>query len=99
MNRSLSRREFVTLAATGTAAAIGFDVSSSIAGLEVLAQEPVLQGLPRVDGQLLVDSASRRAIAIDNSNVFHRVPAAVLRPRSARDVVEIVQYANERSLK
>jgi cytokinin dehydrogenase len=99
MNHSLSRREFVTLAATGTAAMIGFDLPSNITDVEALAQNPTLQGLPRLDGQLLVDSASRRAIAIDFSNVFHRIPAAVLRPQSAQDVVQIVQYANERSLK
>ena len=99
MSDSLSRREFVTLAATGAATIIGFDVLSSTTDIEALAQEPVLQGLPRLDGQLLVDPASRHAIAIDNGNVFHSIPAAVLRPRSAQDVVQIVQYANERSIK
>ncbi len=88
MNHSLSRREFVTVAATGAAAMMGLDV-----------QNPVLEGAPRLDGQLLVDSASRRAIAIDYSNVYHRIPAAVLQPRSVHDVVRIVQYANEQSLK
>ena len=99
MNHSLSRREFVTRAATGAAAMIGIEELSNLADAAAVAQEPVLQGLPRFDGQLLMDSTSRRAIAIDFSNVFHRVPAAVLRPRSAQDVVQVVHYANERSLK
>ena len=99
MSHPLSRREFVTLAATGAAAMMGFEVQSSISDVEALAQNPVLQGLPKLDGQLLVDSASRTAIATDFGNVFHRIPAAVLRPLSAQDVVQIVRYANERSLK
>ncbi|HLZ45430.1 MAG TPA: FAD-binding protein [Gemmatimonadales bacterium] len=88
MNHSLSRREFVSVAATGAATMLGLEV-----------QNPVLHGAPRLDGQLLVDSASRAAIAIDYSNVYHRIPAAVLQPRSVQDVLRIVQYANERSLK
>lgn len=99
MSHSLSRREFVRLAATGAAAMIGFEGLSSIADAEAAAQNPVLQGLPRFDGQLLVDSTSRRAIAIDYSNVFHRIPAAVLQPRSGEDILRIVRYANDRSLK
>lgn len=99
MDHSLSRREFVALAATGSAAMIGWDVPSSVADRGALAQHPLLQGLPRFDGQLLTDAASRTAIAVDYGNVFHRIPAAVLRPRSAQDVARIVQYANERSLK
>ena len=99
MNHSLSRREFVAVAATGAAAMFGFEGISSMAGTAAVGQEPVLGDLPRLDGQLLMDSTSRNAMAIDYSNVFHHVPAAVLRPRSAQDVVQIVRYANERSLK
>ena len=99
MSDLLTRREFVVLAASGAAAMLAADTGGNVADVEALAQEPVLQGLPRLEGQLLLDSASRRAIAADFSNVYHHVPAAVLRPQSAQDVVEIVQYANERSLK
>lgn len=45
MNHSLSRREFATLAATGAAAVVGFDVPSNITDVEALAQNPSLQGL------------------------------------------------------
>ena len=99
MNHSLSRREFVKLAAIGAAGMIGCEGLSSVADAEAVAQNPVLQGLPRFDGQLLVDSASRGAIASDWSNIFHGIPAAVLRPQSAQDVLKVLQYANERSLK
>lgn len=98
MSHTLSRRDFVRLAASGAATVTGLQRLGDIANARAFAQEPVLQGLPRFDGQLLVDPSSRRAIAIDASNVYHHVPAAVLRPRSARDVAQIVEYANERSL-
>ena len=98
-NHSLSRREFLRLTASGGAATIALKQLSVLGDIAAVAQGPVLQGLPRVDGELLVDSASRKAIAVDWSNVFHGVPAAVLRPRSAQDVVKIVRYANDRSLK
>ncbi|HYL56648.1 MAG TPA: FAD-binding protein [Gemmatimonadales bacterium] len=97
MNRRVSRREFVTLAATaGGAAIIGFDRSTDT---QIGTQSPSFQGLPNLDGKLLLDDESRRAIAVDNSNLFHRIPAAVLKPGSAQDVVRIVQYANRHSLK
>ncbi len=99
MNDSLSRREFVTRCAIGAAAVVGADNLFGITGAVEFAQEPRLQGLPKLDGALLFDLPSRKAIAIDYSNVFHDVPAAVLRPRSVNDIVRIVQYANERSLK
>jgi len=52
-----------------------------------------------LDGTLLFDEASRKAIAVDGSNLFHRIPAAVLKPGSAQDIRKIVQYANQQSLK
>src|SRR6266699_7080440 len=67
--------------------------------LQAAAQVQSLQGVPKLDGVLLFDEASRKAIAVDLSNLFHRIPAAVLRPGSVQDIVKIVQYANQRSLK
>jgi hypothetical protein len=55
--------------------------------------------LPKLDGALLQDEESRRAIAMDQGNMFHRVPAAVLRPGSVQDIVAMVRYANRHKLK
>jgi cytokinin dehydrogenase len=55
--------------------------------------------LPKLDGTLLLDEESRRAIAIDQGNMFHRVPAAVLRPGSVQDIVVMLRYANQHKLK
>src|SRR5207244_11747082 len=35
----------------------------------------------------------------DGGNIVHRMPAAVLKPGSVRDVISMVQYANRHSLK
>src|SRR6202035_3894226 len=36
---------------------------------------------------------------VDQGNMFHRVPAAVLRPRSVEDTVAMVRYASQHRLK
>ena len=98
MKDSLSRRKFLQAAAAG-AAVVGFDLRERSWVTQARAQVQSFQGVPKLDGVLLFDEASRNAIAVDLSNLFHRIPAAVLRPGSFRDIVKIVQYANQRSLK
>src|SRR5712691_3745468 len=98
MKDPLSRRKFLQAAAAG-AAVVGFDLRAPSWVSRAHAQTPSFQGVPILDGVLLFDEASRKAIAVDHSNLFHRVPAAVLRPGSAQDIVKIVQYANQHSLK
>src|SRR5712691_11165778 len=98
MKDPLSRRKFLQAAAAG-AAVVGFDLRERSWVTQARAQVQSFQGVPKLDGVLLFDEASREAIAVDHSNLFHRVPAAVLRPGSAQDIVKIVQYANQHSLK
>src|SRR6516165_4751488 len=76
----LSRRRFTKLAIG--AAIVGFnpDERSWVTRANDTARP--FDRLPRLDGALLLDEESRRAIAIDQGNLFHRVPAAVLRPGS-----------------
>jgi len=100
MSRHLSRRNFIKLAAAaGGATIIGFDLRERSWVTQAQAQTQSFQDVPKLDGVLLFDEASREAIAVDHSNLFYRVPAAVLRPGSAQDIVKIVQYANQHSLK
>src|SRR5712691_1396698 len=98
MKDPLSRRKFLQAAAAG-AAVVGFDLRERSWVTQARAQVQSFQGVPKLDGVLLFDEASRKAIAVDQSNLFHRIPAAVLRHGSVQDVVKIVQYANQRSLK
>jgi FAD/FMN-containing dehydrogenase len=55
--------------------------------------------IPSLDGELLVDRESREAVADDYGHIVHRVPVAVLRPGSARDVQKVVRFAARHGLK
>ncbi len=98
MNEQLSRRKFIK-AAVGAATVIGFNLHTRSWVTQAQAATQPFAGVPKLDGVLLFDEASRKAIAVDSGNLFHRVPAAVLRPGSVQDVIKMVQYANQHSLK
>ena len=53
----------------------------------------------QLDGDYLVDEASRRAVSFDYGRSFYRLPLAVAKPRTVNDLVRIVQHANEVGLK
>ena len=55
--------------------------------------------LPHVDGQWLVDEATRTAVATDWGREVQRLPFAVLRPASTADIVRAVNYATDAGLK
>src|SRR5260370_6183209 len=57
------------------------------------------KGLSKLDGSLLLDEAHREQMAMDFGAIFHRVPAAVLQPRSPEDLVKIVRFANTHGMK
>src|SRR5713226_8251238 len=97
MTDQFSRRHFTKLAIG--AAIVGFDPDARSWITEASNTARPLDGLPKLDGALLLDEESRRAIATDQGKMFHRVPAAVLRPGSVQDIVAIVRYANQRRLK
>lgn len=100
MEEHLSRRKFIKLAAAVSGATIGgFDLRARSWVTQAQAQTPSFQSVPKLDGALLFDEASRQAIAVDRGNLFHRIPAAVLRPGSVQDVITMVQYANQHALK
>jgi cytokinin dehydrogenase len=93
----LSRRHFTKLAFG--AAIVGFNPDARSWITEASNTARPFDRLPKLDGALLLDEESRRAIATDQGNMFHRVPAAVLRPGSAQDIVAMVRYANQHKLK
>ena len=97
MRKQISRRNFIrSVAAASSVTIIGFDPRAIT---PAQAQTQPFRDVPKLDGMLLFDEASRNAIAVDASNIFHRIPAAVLKPGSVQDVVEIVRYASRHSLK
>src|SRR6266852_9823173 len=100
MSIQLSRRQFAKWAAVaGAYAVIGLDPRSRSWVTRAQAQTRAFREIPTLDGDLLLDEESRKAVAVDQSNLYHSVSAAVLRPGSVQDVVKMVQYANRHSLK
>jgi cytokinin dehydrogenase len=55
--------------------------------------------LPGLEGQLLTDVADRQSIASDWGYRLHHVPLSVLRPKTSRDVAQMVAYANKQGIK
>jgi len=99
MSKQLSRRTFIKSAAAGSMAILGYDPLLRSWITPAQAQTSSFKSVPKLDGTLLLDEASRNGIAVDRGNLFHRIPAAVLKPGSVQDVVKMVQYANKHSLK
>lgn len=97
MKDQISRRQFTKLAIG--AAIVGFNPDARSWVTRASSTARVFDRLPKLDGALLLDEESRRAVATDQGNMFHRVPAAVLRPGSVEDVVAMVRYANQHQLK
>jgi FAD/FMN-containing dehydrogenase len=100
MRNELLRRKFLHMAATASGSMIaGFDPQARSWVLDEQTGSKPLAELPKLDGTLLYDAASCSAKASDAGHIVHRMPVAVLKPGSVRDVVRIVQYANQHSLK
>jgi cytokinin dehydrogenase len=97
MKHQVSRRHFTKLAIG--AAIVGFNPDERSWVTQSSNTARPFDRLPKLDGALLLDEESRRAIAIDQGNMFQRVPAAVLRPGSVDDIVAMVRYANQHKLK
>lgn len=96
----LTRREFVrSVSATSAALIVGFNPRSRSWITAAQADQPGWEQLPKLDGLLLLDETSRKAMSTDGGRYFHRVPRAVLRPRSTEDIAKIVQFANAQALK
>src|SRR5688572_7312680 len=96
MTQDVSRRSFLLSAAAGTAV-VGFDPIQRSWLTTAHAQEAA-RPLPPLDGVLLSDETSRNEAADDFGHIIHRLPRAVLRPGSARDIVKIVRFAREHRL-
>jgi len=90
---TLSRRGFVRTLVEGSLI-VGFDVAtrSWVSAAEQAARAP-FDRVPRLDGSLLLDEATRRTYAQDYGQVVHEQPAAVLRPGSPEDIGRIVGFA------
>jgi hypothetical protein len=75
------------LLGSGLVVVVGFDPLNRrwVAQAEA-ASCPTFQDVPRLDGVLLLDTASRDAASQDKGNIVSRTPCAVLRPGSVEDI-------------
>jgi FAD/FMN-containing dehydrogenase len=98
----LSRRAFMRSLAGATASALvlGFDPRSRswVTWAQPASPAPFDQ-LPRLDGRLVLDEATRAAFARDFGQIVSPEPVVVLEPGSVQDVVEVIRFANSHGLR
>ncbi|MDH6109379.1 cytokinin dehydrogenase [Kitasatospora sp. MAP12-15] len=94
-----SRRALVRGAALGIAA-VGFSAAAGtwVADADAAAAAP-FDRVPHLDGELLLDAASRAADSVDQGHIVARTPGAVLRPGSVDDVAKMVRFCADRGIK
>jgi cytokinin dehydrogenase len=91
---ALPRRTFLQGALVATAAAF-----HPLSRTWAATPEPGAVSLPPLDGQLLMDAATRTKAAEDFGHHIHRTPWAVLVPGSVEDIVKVVRFARAQRLK
>ncbi|WP_408891262.1 FAD-binding protein [Myxococcus faecalis] len=91
-SRTVSRRTLLQ----GALVAVAFNpMSRSWASTPEAGAVP----LPPLDGELLLDEASRTAASDDFGHIRHHTPWAVLVPGSVKDIVAMVRFARRQGLK
>ena len=85
-----SRRSFLKLGVSGAALAL--------CPMGVPSAQP-FGATAWLDGDYLVDDASRSAVATDFGGAVRRMPRAMARARTAEDIVRVVAYANGSRIK
>jgi cytokinin dehydrogenase len=95
----MNRREILKALGAGTLV-IGFDRATGgwVTATAATEGDP-FDGVPALDGVLLLDDASRGADATDTGNIVYRTPAAVLRPGSVADIAAMVRFCGRRRIK
>ena len=89
----LSRRR-VGQALVGGTLVIGLNALPRAFGVSTdTSNSSSVASLPKLDGQLLTDSATLNAFAQDYGQIVHEQPLAVLRPGSVRDIQRMVRFA------
>ena len=91
-----TRRGFLKDMSAGAAALLGLGACSRF--LSSPTRETPWYGLPSLDGELLLDQASRERMSVDLGANVRRIPAAVLRPRSPQDVLKMMRFADTHRL-
>ena len=93
-----SRRLVLKLAA-GALAVAGSGSERAAWAQAFSSSVPPLRELPRMDGEILFGEGERKEFGADYGGHVTRSPIAILKPRSVDDVVRMVSYANQHSIK
>ncbi|HEV8551391.1 MAG TPA: FAD-binding protein [Polyangiaceae bacterium] len=93
----MDRRGFLRVGAGAGAFIIGFDRTANAWVTDAHHGGP-FDHVPKLDGQLLTDQASRDARGRDLGNIIFNTPAAVLRPASIDDVAKMVKFCADRDI-
>ncbi|HSE18170.1 MAG TPA: FAD-binding protein [Pyrinomonadaceae bacterium] len=102
MTKEISRRTFLRGTLAGAIVVAGFDtrLRGWVSAAELKQHATALaEDFPSFDGVLLLDDASRAAVADDFGHFVHRQPLAVLKPGSVADVVKVVRFARRNDIK
>jgi cytokinin dehydrogenase len=96
---SVSRRRAVqTLGISG--AVVAFNAATGLwATAAEAATANALDKLPRFDGTLHIDAATRKQYAQDYGRIVHEYPLAVLKPASAADVRRMLVFARRHGIR
>ncbi|HWZ78020.1 MAG TPA: FAD-binding protein [Candidatus Sulfotelmatobacter sp.] len=90
MSQEFTRRRFVKhISAAGLLSLVVGEPSWLFAD-----EDQRWKDISKLDGSLLLDEGNREQMAMDSGAIFHRLPAAVLKPRSREDLVKIIRFAN-----
>jgi cytokinin dehydrogenase len=98
-SQHMDRREF--LKAAGTAAAIiGYSTTQNawVTTAHAQGRRDDFEKIPKLDGQLLTDKASREERGTDLGLIIFNTPNAVLRPASIDDIVKMVKFCKARGI-
>jgi cytokinin dehydrogenase len=98
MTKELTRRRFIA-ALGGAAMLAGFDATTRTWIRAARAATSPFDAVPKLDGQLYQDMDTRASSAVDYGHIFHKIPAAVLRPGSVQDIVRMIQFANTHQIR
>ncbi|MDI1436658.1 FAD-binding protein [Polyangium sorediatum] len=93
MPDSLARRRFLkTVVAAAAVAVVAFDPTTKAWASH---HGPGKVKIPKLDGELLFDAATRTQAADDFGHIISKTPSAVLVPGSVDDIVAIVKFARK----
>jgi cytokinin dehydrogenase len=95
--KNISRRDLIK-GLLATSAVVGFDLAGRSWVTEASGGGD-FSHLPPLDGTITTDPASLAAAADDFGHIIHRTPVAVLRPGSVEDIVKVVRFAREHSIR